>query len=374
MCRMKRSFLYVLIFLFYGLPVYAESPALPPSLVPPSGFTAAVKTNKDEKVFCPPAINPYTGSLMLTSKYNGSGPSRDQIDPDAKARFTKETADITQFEKQVSAMVAHSISNGHPKTLECLLNQMTSWSKKNALLSTEANHTGRAMRKWALASIASSFLRLTHSVSDPLSSHDQEIAPIKTWLLALAQRVVADWSGLPIEKTNNHSYWAAWSVMASAVLLDRRDLFDWALNQYYIAASQVDKEGYLDNEMKRGQRALSYHNYALTPLVMIAAFARVNQVPLAELKQEPLSMLAHRVLQGYNNPLLFEGKTGKKQNLDDVTDKSKFAWLEPYCWAFSCDEIMTQRVARLRPLKSYRLGGDITMLFACPPGCRPPSF
>ena len=42
----------------------------------------------------------------------------------------------------------------------------------------------------------------------------------------MADQVVSDWDSLPLEKTNNHSYWAAWSVMATSIATNRRDLFD----------------------------------------------------------------------------------------------------------------------------------------------------
>ncbi|MFH7445272.1 alginate lyase family protein, partial [Pseudomonas syringae pv. tagetis] len=77
----------------------------------------------------------------------------------------------------------------------------------------------------------------------------------------LADQVVRDCSNLAMEKINNHSYWAALSVMATAVATIRQDLFDWAVMEFKVAANQVDKDGFVPNDMKRRQRALSCHNY-----------------------------------------------------------------------------------------------------------------
>ncbi len=109
---------------------------------------------------------------------------------------------------------------------------------------------------------------------------------------------MSDWDNLPLEKTNNHSYWAAWSVMATSIATNRRDLFDWAVKEYKVGVNQVDDQGFLPNELKRQQRALSYHNYALPPLSMIASFALVNGVDLRQENNSALKRLGDKVLAG----------------------------------------------------------------------------
>jgi poly(beta-D-mannuronate) lyase len=192
------------------------------------------------------------------------------------------------------------------------------------------------------------------------------VRDIERWLERLGKLVVDDWRDQPLEKINNHEYWAAWAVMAAAVALDRRDWFDWAIQQYKVAARQVDAEGYLPNELKRDTRALSYHNYSLGPLAMIAAFAKANGVDLQKENNGALDRLARRVLAGVENPGQFEAKTGKKQELEELQEASKFAWMEPYCWLNRCDGAVARRVVGLRPIKAYRLGGNLTELFAHP--------
>src|SRR5687767_3345271 len=113
--------------------------------------------------------------------------------------------------------------------------------------------------------------------------------------------------------------------MATAVALNRRDFFDWAFAQYRTGAGQIDAEGYLPNELKRETRALAYHNYALNPLAMLAAFAKANGVAVED-SAPAMQRLAGRVLEGVDNPKVFEQKTGDKQETEDIRDNSKFAW------------------------------------------------
>jgi poly(beta-D-mannuronate) lyase len=337
------------------------------SLVPPPGFRAAVEENGKGKP-CTPLPAPYTGELNFASKYQGSDKARDDLNPKAYAQYKAATAGINDMEKQVSALVGDYLQHGDPATLRCVLDGLSTWARAGALEKPAQTHTGKSVRKWALGSLASAWVRLKFSPTRPLDAAPEKVHDIEPWLERLGKLVVEDWRDPPLEKFNNHEYWAAWAVMATAVALDRRDWFDWSVQTYKQAAKQVDSEGFLPNELKRDTRALSYHNYALGPLAMIVAFAKANGVDLVPEGNRALDRLARRVLAGVEDPRQFEAKTGKKQDLADLQESAKFAWMEPYCWLNRCDlrGPVGQRVVELRPIKAYRLGGNLTDLFAHP--------
>ena len=344
----------------------------PAALVPPPGFTAAVqdKRSDDDAAECAKAPAPYTGKLAFPSKYEGSDQARDELNPKAEAQYEAMISEIRELERQVSSMVSHYLHSGRPELLDCTLTWLDTWAQAGALLGAAETHTGKSVRKWALASVASAYVRLKFSVSQPLGQDAQRAQRIEAWLGRLGDQVIADWKNQPERAINNHQYWAAWAVMADAVALNRRDFFDWALAQYRIGAGQVDAEGYLPNELKRDTRALAYHNYALGPLAMIAAFAKANGADLGP-SRDAMQRLAGRVLAGVDNPKTFEAKTGEKQTREGLHESSKFAWMEAYCWTFSCDSAFTRRMDKMRPLKTYRLGGNLTELFAQGPAARP---
>lgn len=335
------------------------------ALTPPPGFTAPVQRDAKDKEAeeCRAAPKPYTGKLAFPSKYEGSDSARDDLNPKAEQKYKAQTADIRTMEKELSALVGRYLRTGHPETLHCALDWLDRWARAGALLAPTDDHTGKSMRKWALGSLASAYLRLKFSSSRPLAAESERAKRIEGWFAKLGDLVIKDWRDQPLDKINNHEYWAAWSVMAAAVALDRKDYFEWALDQYRTAMTQIDAEGYLPNELKRETRALAYHNYAINPLAMIAAFAKANGVSLED-SAPPMRRLAGRVLDGVDNPGVFESKTGDRQETDELRESSKFAWLEAYCWTFGCNGTVARRVASLRPLKTYRLGGNVTELFA----------
>lgn len=342
------------------------------ALVPPPGFTAAVenKGGGDGDDGCEKTPKPYTGDLEFPSKYEGSDKARDDLNPEAEAQYEAMISPVREMERQVSSMVSRYLRSGRPEALECTLSWLDAWARAGALLAQTENHTGKSVRKWALASLASAYVRLKFSVSQPLARDPQRAQRIEAWLGKLGDQTIKDWKNQPLAKMNNHEYWAAWAVMATAVALDRRDYYDWALSQYRIGTGQIDGEGYLPNELKRDTRALSYHNYSLGPLAMIAAFAKANGTDLGD-SRAAMQRLADRVLAGVDNPRVFEKKTGEKQTREGVHEASKFAWMEAYCWTFSCSSDITKRMDKMRPLKTYRLGGNLTELFA-QDSARPP--
>ncbi|MDP3846837.1 MAG: mannuronate-specific alginate lyase [Pseudomonas sp.] len=334
------------------------------NLVPPAGYYAAIEKRSETKAdTCAPTPAPYTDKLVFRSKYEGSGKARATLNKDSEKAFRDATANITTLEKGISKQVMQYMRDGRPEDLQCTMQWLSSWAEADALLSTEYNHTGKSIRKWALGSMASAYLRLKFSESKPLAAYPQQSQVIEAWFNKLADQTVQDWSRLPLLKINNHSYWAAWSVMATAVATNRRDLFDWSVEQFRIGANQVDTEGYLPNELKRQQRALAYHNYALPPLAMIASFAKANHVDLTQENREALRRLAERVLTGVEDEDEFNAKAAQDQDMDDLQIDSKYAWLEPYCTLYRCSTQTLEWKQSMQPFKTFRLGGDLTKVY-----------
>jgi poly(beta-D-mannuronate) lyase len=337
------------------------------TLVPPPGYMKPAVIKKSSKFECAPAPAPYTGTLDFPSKYQGSGKARNVVNEEANARYKSMTQPLTDMEKGVVRSVDKYMASGNPDAARCAVDAMAAWAGANALLGEAANHTGRSLRKWTLGTLSGAWLRLEFSSSKPLAPYPKQAGAVEAWLGKVADRVVVEWPETdPIGKINNHYYWAAWSTMATAVVTDRRNLFDWSAKMYGIFASQVDAEGYLPNELARETRALGYNNYAITPVAMIAAFGKANGVDLASEGNGALRRAAERTLEGIADPKVFEQKTGQEQDLEGLDQDSKIAWLEPYCWTVGCEGLIAQKMASSRPMKNRRLGGNLTSIFSAP--------
>lgn len=335
-------------------------------LRPPAGFSlppqaaATLKT----KFTCPDAPAPFTGPLDFHSKYEGSDSARATLNPEADRAFREGTRQITELEKQVVQETTRYQRDGDVRHVACVADVLNTWAQADALTAEAVNHTGKSMRKWALASLSSAWLQLQYAPTQPLKAMPQQARATELWLGRLADLTVKDWADLPLKKVNNHSYWAAWALISSAVVTQRQDLFDHAMAIYRTAMSQVDGEGFLENELRRKQRAFSYHNYVIQPLVAIALFARANGVDVTRRKDDGLYRLGRQIIQSLDNPQAFTDRAGEQQDIDFISKPGNLAWLEGWCSLYTCDNALHQRIERLRPLQYTRLGGDVTRLFA----------
>lgn len=341
-----------------AFPLHAAAP-----LVPPPGYYARPLQTPGPPHVCEPAPQPYTGPLVFTGKYRQADPGSDEVDPEAHQEYLRQTAAVASLERGVSSMVGLYMVTEDESVLDCLLGWLGAWAEAAALTAKSNNETGRSVRKWALATLSSSYLRLKFSEARPLRGRGDRTRPIEQWLTTLMDMVYRDWRSQALDKVNNRQYWAGWAVMASAVLLNRREYFDWSLEQFQLGAMQVDRDGYMRNEMRRQSRALEYHNYALGPLAMMAAFAKANSVDLGCVGDGSLQRLAALVLRSAEDPAEFSARIGVPQAVDAPGATSKLAWLEPYCWAYGCRDAWVRALERNRPLTSHRLGGNLTALF-----------
>ena len=342
-------------------------------LRPPAGFSRPpqVATALKTHFTCPDAPKPFTGPLDFRSKYEGSDSARATLNPQADRAFREGTRQITQLEKQVVQETNRYQQDGDMRHVACVIAVLSDWAESDALTGKAVNHTGKSMRKWALASLSSAWLQLQFAPGQPLSSAPQKTKDIERWLGQMADLTVQEWADLPLDKVNNHSYWAAWALMSSAVVTQRRDLFDHAMAIYRTAMSQVDNEGFLRNELRRRQRAFSYHNYAIQPLIAIALFARANGVEVTKVKNDGLYRLGTRLIRSLDNPQAFADRAGEAQDTDFINKPGNLAWLEGWCNLYTCDSVLLERIARLRPLQYTRLGGNVTRLYATAPSAVP---
>lgn len=337
-------------------------------LRPPPGYFAPVSLGKGHASKCDSPPTPYTAELNFPSKYEGSGAARDELNGSADESYQRSTQAITAMEKGLSGMIRKYMSSGDPAQLRCAVDWLTAWADAGALRGKATTHTGRSMRKWSLASISGAYLHLKFSTTNPLAEYPLQAARIQTWLAAVADLVAREWpADTPLAKFNNHYYWAAWSLMATAVATNRRDLFDDAVTLYRVFARQVDSQGYLPNELARASRAAEYHRYAMLPLAMIAAFAKANDLDLTAEGDHALARFGARVLVAMDDPASFESQAGEPQQLRQPAP-AEWAWLPPYCWAVGCGASLQARLAQMQPLIVTRLGGSVSAAFSAAPG------
>jgi poly(beta-D-mannuronate) lyase len=306
---------------------------------------------------CTPPPEAFVGALEFASKYEGSGRSRDTLNPEAEARYRLATRSIQAFEAGLARLTDQHV-RGAAGSADCAWQWLHAWARAGALTGT-ANMTGKAVRKWALAAIA--FNRLKVGDSCPLGAAERRT--VDDWMRGLAQQVIDENDDLPSAKINNHYYWAAAAVGATGVALDDRELFDWAMEAYRRSVRDIDAEGVLPRELARRTRALSYHAYALQPLVMLAEMGRVNGIDLYAEADCALCRLVRRVSEGVQDPGYFEQRTGARQAMEEGKEGNAMTWVVLLSQACPGDSRLKRLDADYQPFVGRRLGGNLTDLF-----------
>ena len=335
------------------------------TLQAPAGYLQGqlMLKSSDRATDCP-SLNVYRGELDIPSKYVQSEKSKDVIDDDNEARYEAMSAPMSDLQ-QLSASLTDKLfkGKGTEQDLQCLRQHWLAWASAGALLQPTKQAVGKAIRKWTLAAIASNYLKIKLNLpEDDPSFPKVERQELERWLGLVAGEVVKDYSHRKPEQINNHDYWAAWGVMTTAVVLDRQDLFDWAGSVYQTAMAQINADGVLPNELKRRSRALSYHNFALQPLVLLAAFGEANDQHWLRSEHAALQRLATLVISNLDDSSVLAQAAEAKQVKESLHEHGRLSWLAPYI-AISGNREWLPLLKSLSTLKMIRLGGDLRYLY-----------
>ncbi|WP_417529623.1 alginate lyase family protein [Marinobacter lipolyticus] len=312
-------------------------------------------------------VEPHVGSLSLTSKYEGSDSARNELNEQAYEEYKEATNKIRSFEKAVIAAADDYQVDGYgSEAMHCVLDNLDEWASADALLTDDINHVGQAVRKWALAAAANAYLRMRASAPEATADL-QQTARIEDWFRRLSDGVREYYTDREPRKVNNHDYWAAWAVMSSAVATQDCGDWNWSVSKFDEAMGQITDDGYLPKELSRETRALEYMNYAMQPLTMIAVFAEVNGNSVYGRYRDEFPSMAQNVVAGLADPQRIESITGYEQIVDGLYKSWSLAWMEPWQATWDALEGMPTFLDEHRPMKSTRLGGDISYLYQINP-------
>lgn len=236
----------------------------------------------------------------------------------------------------------------------CLVELLDTWAHSNALMSPIKGYQGYYERTWAGTDFALALLRFF-----PQSKNDAPAVPpaISKWLIEIATST-RDANAIN-RLHNNLVYWAGLNLTAIGTLTKRPDLIDAGIARAREGIKDIQPNGTLERELKRGDRALHYHNFALIPLVFTAELAQARHVDLYSENNGAIRRLANVVIAAVLNQNGFSAYTSTPQHLFPWTFAGDLAWMEPYQARFH-DPRLATLIARRRPFLNPRLGGNVT--------------
>lgn len=267
------------------------------------------------------------------------------IDPKRrKADFLASEA-LRKFSQSVSQQVEiFEYSQGHNVgAAQCALAKLDTWASANALQGY-FNAQGAHHRKWALTSIAISFLM----ISEVPQLDQVKLQNVSRWLDRLGKLVQTPYLDGKLE--NNHLYWAATAAIVAGVAANDRELFNWGAKATRFGIDSIQSDGTLKRELERGSRAFGYHVFSLTALEMSAAFMQANHLCPYQQNRNGLDRLADYVLKKIEKDI----QSGAR-----ISD-SNIPWMEIH-YTYTHDKRLEPFLKQDRPIH-HPFFGNVTML------------
>jgi poly(beta-D-mannuronate) lyase len=241
----------------------------------------------------------------------------------------KETHELTKpfedFAATVSKLSDQYLEKSDEKAALYTIKWLDRWAEDKAMLGKMIhinNDQPEYTRKWTNASAAIAWNKVR------VKATSEQKDRVDSWLKAVSRATLDYWYMAPKKTRNNHYYWTGVGVMATAVATNDKDLLKAARKIFEAGLDDIRKDGTLYNEMKRGVRALHYHNFSVMPLVMMAEMARKTGEDWFAADDAKLSKLADRVAAGLREPAWFDKASGASPQI--VPKKNDLGWIVIY--------------------------------------------
>ncbi len=325
-------------------------------LLAAAAFTGFAPLPASVSAACPAPPDVVT-NLSLDRFYTDTKGS--SIDPVIRKANDETTKPVTEFLRATNRMADSALRTSDPERARepaaCALAWMQNWAEGHALTGPmtepggEMSKQGEHHRKWALAGLALTYLKLKPYTK---ASHRSAIEP---WLKAMVDdaRALFDDAGV---KRNNHWYWLGLATGAVGIATGSVTHWKTAADIFQDAMDDVSPDGTLPLELARGSQALSYHAFAVTPLIVLAEIAAFRGEDWYSLSHSALHRLVATTAQGLTQPKSFEALSGSAQK-EPV--KPGYGWLNLYAARFP--GMLADPPGNVKP--GYRwLGGDTRLL------------
>jgi poly(beta-D-mannuronate) lyase len=289
--------------------------------------------------------------LQTADYYNDAAHSK--IDPARKLAYDRATEPLHMAARGVDAMADRYQASGDVSAAVCAASWLETFSQARVLTGSMTSNQAIYVQGWMLGSFAIAWLKIRSETAVPASMRSH----ISSWLAEIASQNLRYYTsrGTKTDGHNNHRYWAGLAVMAAGIADNRRDLYDWGVDSFQIAITQVSAEGTLPLEMVRRSRALHYHLFAAAPLVTMAEFAEANGTDLYGENDKALARLIHRAASGIDNPSFFAAKAGIAQEPVHLHAED-IAWAAPFAQRFP-DPLLNRLLSELPSHSMLYIGG-----------------
>jgi poly(beta-D-mannuronate) lyase len=288
--------------------------------------------------------------------YADNDPTHSIIDPVKQKAYAESSGPVKREGDLMVAAADEFRKTGSAQAAKCVLQHLEVQAKEGALTGKMSSSQAYFVQGWVVGAEAIAYLK----VGGPAKTTAAQRALILPWLEKVGAQTVKFYEDRAKEsggnRAQNHFYWAAVELAAIGIATNNPSDFDWAIQQAKAGIAAIRPDGTLAEEMRRGKRALHYHLYAASPLVMLAELGLPNGVDLYTEDAGALKKLITISTAGLVDSSFFDKQTGIPQERPDPPTAEAIGWAEPYNRRFP-DPVTTKLLAAA-PSHSYMyLGG-----------------
>ena len=344
---MKRWWFVLSVSLLSALPIYAAGSLVSPWDAHPISPTKAPYS-------CPePTTLP--ADFVTDGFYAANDPTHSIIDPVRQKEYDRTAGPVKREGNQVVAAADNFRASGSEAAAACVIHHMEVQARAGALTGKMSSSQAYFVQGWVAGAEAIAYLKVDGAHRTTAAQR----ALILPWLQKNADLTRSFYDARakePAGGAQNHFYWAAVQLAATAMVTGNRADFDWAMEKAKRGIDAIHPDGTLPEEMRRGKRALHYHLYAASPLVMLAELGLPNGVDLYSYNNGALKKLVEVSTHGLIDASLFEKRTGIPQERPDPPTAEAIGWAEPYNRRFP-DPIITKLLSEAPDHSYMYLGG-----------------
>lgn len=248
-------------------------------------------------------------------------------------------------------------TTGSRQAVRCAVSQMLTAAKDGVFTGKMSSNQAYYVQGWVIGAIAIAYLKIRGSLR--IGADERRV--IQPWIMDAARKSMKHFDERQKMNTgdsaNNHLYWAGVEVAAAGIATNNRRLFRWGLATYTVGIDQIQPDGSLPREMRRGRRALHYHLYAVAPLVYLAEFGEDNGFDLYAARNNALKRLVKLSTDGLVDNRFFDKAAGVEQDLPDGPPAAEqISWARIWVRRFP-DPTIAALLKKARSLSYMYLGG-----------------
>ena len=279
------------------------------------------------------------------------------IDPAKWKAYSESSGPYKNLGNEAVAAADAYRTTGSRPAAECVLKLLNAASADGVFTGKMSSRQAYYVQGWVIGALAITYLKIRDSgIIAPAQT-----AALTTWMKTVAHQTTDFYNAARSkpggDAGNNHLYWAGVEIAAIAIASNDHLMFDWAMKTYENGVQQITSEGTLPLEMRRGQRALHYHLYAIAPLVYLAEFGKDNGLDLFAENHFAIKRLVDRSVTGLDGSGYFDRETGIPQDTPKGPPTAEeISWGKVYVHSFPDAELSAQ-IAKTSSLSYMYLGG-----------------